>query len=101
MRFSWEVHKGESDLQTLLRPVVLSTLGGNEDADVIAEAKKRFEKYLTDKDSLPADLRYLVYKLAVANGGEKEWDQVLNIYKTAEMSEEKGTLGFRFGADKT
>jgi len=88
-KLGWVPKKGESDLETLLRPVVLSVLGGNEDPDTIAEAQKRFAEYQKDPQSLPADLRFIVYKLVVANGSSTDWEAALNIFRTAEMSEEK------------
>ncbi len=59
----WVPKKGESDLDTLLRPVALAALGNNDDAETIAEAQKRFAEYQKDPQSLPADLRFIVYKL--------------------------------------
>jgi len=88
-KLGWVPKKGESDLETLLRPVVLSVLGGNEDPDTIAEAQKRFAEYQKDPQSLPADLRFIVYKMVVANGSSTDWEAALNIFRTAEMSEEK------------
>jgi puromycin-sensitive aminopeptidase len=72
---------------SLLRPVVISSLGQNGDAEVIAEAKRRFAD--REKTAIPADLRHTVYKLVVGNGSTAEWEDVLKIYRTAEMSEEK------------
>jgi len=88
-KLGWVPKKGEIDLDTLLRPVVLATLGGNDDAETIAEAQKRFAEYQKDPQSLPADLRFIVYKMVVAHGGSSEWEAVLNIFRTADMAEEK------------
>eukprot|EP01119_Soliformovum_irregulare_P006321 TRINITY_DN181_c0_g2_i1.p1 TRINITY_DN181_c0_g2~~TRINITY_DN181_c0_g2_i1.p1 ORF type:complete len:891 (-),score=308.06 TRINITY_DN181_c0_g2_i1:1031-3703(-) len=83
----WDKKEGESDLNTLLRTTVLNQLGSNGDADTVAEAKKRFAARETT--AITPDLRFFVYKTVVGKGGEQEWNQVLNIFKTADAHEEK------------
>lgn len=56
---------------------------------MIAEARKRFEAYLTKNESIPADIRGLVYKLVVQSGDEKDYEELLKIYRTADLHEEK------------
>ncbi len=72
-------------------------------------ARKRFEQYLKDPASLPADLRGIVYKTVlihllyayndyfdttiflqvVANGDQDAYDSVERIYRESELHEEK------------
>jgi len=88
-KLGWDPKPKESDLDTLLRSVVLNQLGSNDDKAVVAEAKRRFENNQTKNEPISADIRSLVYKLVVANGDEKDYEAVLKIYKTAELHEEK------------
>jgi len=80
---------GESDLSTLLRSLVLNQLASNDHAEVVQQAKTIFNDYITKKKEIVADLRGIVYKTAVAKGGSSEYQQCLNIYRTAELQEEK------------
>jgi len=84
----WDAVSGEKDLNKLLRSVVLSALGDAGDQTVIAEAKKRFEIYLSDKKSLSNDLVGVVFKLTMRNGGQVEYDQMLNVFHKATQPEE-------------
>jgi puromycin-sensitive aminopeptidase len=85
----WDPKAGQTDLDKLLRSVVLAKLGDNGDASVVAEAKKRFEAFKADPNSLPADLRSVVLKFVMRNGGAAEFDEMVNLYKTAQMPEDK------------
>jgi len=88
---NWDGKKksGEADLDTLLRTVVLNQLGDNGDEAVIAEAKKRFDSFINKNESLSPDIKGLVFKLAVANGGQAEWDAMVNYYRKVDLHEEK------------
>jgi len=39
--------------------------------------------------SLPADLRFAVYSIVVAHGGAEGFEAVFNVFKNAEMAEER------------
>jgi len=85
----WDVKPGEKDLTKLLRSIVLSVLGDAGDKSVIEEAKKRFESYKADKKSVPNDLLGVVLKLVMRNGGQAEYDKMVQFYKhdTAQPEE--------------
>jgi len=85
----WDAKQGESSLNTVLRQSVLNTLGIHGDQGVINEAKARFNESIANNKPLIPDIRGLVYKFVVQNGGEKEYEQVYKIFKEAEMHEEK------------
>jgi len=88
-KLGWDPIQGESDLVTLLRPIVLSRMGVNGDVGVVAEAKKRFASQVSGERTIAADLRDIVYRLVVQYGDEKDFDAVQKIYRTADMQEEK------------
>jgi len=88
-KLGWDPKAEDTDLQKLLRVVVLAQLGNNGDAATIQEAKNRFKQVLAGKLEMSADLRALVYKLTVAHGGHEEFDQVIDIYRKADLHEEK------------
>jgi len=89
-RVGWDKKEGEPDNTAMLRAVVIGKAGGSGDSKVIEEAKKRFAAFVQgDTKALVADLRFTVYSLVIKNGGTEEYEAVLNIYKTAELHEEK------------
>jgi len=88
-KLGWDATPDENALDTLLRTVVLNQLGSNDDKLVIEEANKRFYRQLNNNESIPADLRFFIYKTVVGNGTEKEFEAVYNIFKTADLHEER------------
>ena len=86
----WDTHKGESHNTTLLRPLILGAAALYGDTHVIKEAQRRFAERATS--AIPADLRGVVYATVVRAGGEKEYAEILEIYRTETLSEEKNRL---------
>jgi aminopeptidase 2 len=91
----WDPKTGESYTTSLLRPTLLSHAGLYGDARVIIAAKKRFEARA--EQPIPADMRGVVYGLVASNGGEKEYGQLLALYKSATVHEEKVRILYALG----
>lgn len=72
-----------------MRSLLLTKMVEFEDAEVIAEAKRRFDKHLTSKEPIPADFRYLIYCAVLQTGGRSEYEQLLELYRKANLQEEK------------
>jgi len=87
----WDTVPGEDESRQSLRGVVLNIRGNCGDASVIQEAKKRWAGFLSDRNSLPADLQSCVFNLAILSGGEEEFNQMINVYKTATLPAQKTT----------
>jgi len=85
-RVGWDAKTGELHTVALLRSLLLGKLGTYGDPDVIAEAKNRFSK---GADTLPADMRGAVYNIVVANGDKSDYDKLYQMFKVADMQEEK------------
>jgi hypothetical protein len=58
---SWDRTEGESHLMTLLRSLVIATLGRAGDSKVRAEAKRRFDLHASGSVILCSDLRCVVH----------------------------------------
>jgi len=100
-KLGWDARPGESSLDSLLRPVVLSALGSNGDKEVIAEAHRRFAAAEKDPSTLPADLRFVVYKLHLANSeGREAYDTLKNMFIKSDGQEEKLRALRALGATK-
>ncbi|ESO01139.1 hypothetical protein HELRODRAFT_175168 [Helobdella robusta] len=109
----WEPKESEGPLTAMLRSLVISQLGRNDDKDVVEEAKKRFEQYCNDGVKLSSDLRgahlkrhefyniFKVYSIALGHGGEKEFESLLKLYKTADLQEEKVRILRALGSVKS
>jgi len=56
---------------------------------ILAEAKRRFAKFLKNKNSLAADLQEPVFALTAWQGDKKTYNKLLSLYKKAVLQEEK------------
>ncbi|XP_064113032.1 LOW QUALITY PROTEIN: puromycin-sensitive aminopeptidase-like [Macrobrachium nipponense] len=99
-KLGWEAKHGEKHLDTLLRSLVLGQLGLYGDEEVVAEAKKRLSAHVASTSTLPADLRSPVYKTVVSQADEKTYDQMLKLYREADLHEEKDRISRSLGATR-
>ena len=80
-RVGWEFEDGEDFLTGRLRALILSTAGGAGHRGVIEEAQRRFKAYTAgDKSAIHPNLRLAVFRIAVAEGGQEEFDAVIKEY---------------------
>ncbi|XP_050738577.1 puromycin-sensitive aminopeptidase-like isoform X2 [Eriocheir sinensis] len=96
----WEAKPGEKHLDTLLRSLVLGQLGLYGEESVVAEAKKRLAAHVANTTTLPADLRSPVYKTVVSQADEKTYEQMLKLYREADLHEEKDRISRSLGATR-
>ncbi|KAK8732636.1 hypothetical protein OTU49_006856 [Cherax quadricarinatus] len=99
-KLGWETKPGETHLQTLLRSLVLGQLGLYGDEAVVVEAKKRLAAHVANTATLPADLRSPVYKTVVSQADEKTYDQMIKLYREADLHEEKDRISRSLGATR-
>ena len=88
-RLGWDTKKHEKHTDALLRSFVITALGKLGDENVLAESKKRFAKFLKNKNSLAADLQEPVFTLIAWQGDKKIHSKLLSLYKKATLQEEK------------
>jgi tricorn protease interacting factor F2/3 len=88
-RLGWDSQKNEKHTDALLRSFVITTLGKLGDKEILNEAKKRFNKFLKNKNSLAADLQEPVFVLVAWQGNEKTYNKLLSLYKKSALQEEK------------
>ncbi|OAV91168.1 hypothetical protein PTTG_04695 [Puccinia triticina 1-1 BBBD Race 1] len=67
-----------------LRVLILGAAARAEDPKVLKEIQSRFAKFMENpsgaKSLIPADLRKLVFTYATKQGGEKEYEAILDVY---------------------
>ena len=73
----WDFPKDEDYLTGQMRKLLLAMAAGAGHEGIISEGKKKFERWEAgDAKAIHQNLRGVVFNLAVANGGEKEWNAV-------------------------
>jgi tricorn protease interacting factor F2/3 len=88
-RLGWDSTKNEKHTDALLRSFVITALGKLGDKEILDEAKKRFNKFLKNKNSLTADLQEPVFVLMAWQGNEKTYNKLLSLYKKSTLQEQK------------
>ena len=88
-RLGWDSQKNEKHTDALLRSFVITALGKLGDKEILNEARKRFNKFLKNKNSLAADLQEPVFVLVAWQGNEKTYNKLLSLYKKSTLQEEK------------
>merc|ERR1712137_2631 len=92
-RIGWENQPEDSDLQILLRTLMMRNVGllGNEKMISIAQTKlSEHVKALNEgKTGLEADLQSVVFDIVIASGSDTEFHQLMDLYRSSESHEEK------------
>jgi aminopeptidase N len=88
-RLGWDAKPGETFLNGILRPEVISALGRFDDRAVIDEANKRFAAFLKDPASLPPQLREPVLDIVGHHADQKTYDTLKELGMKATSTEEK------------
>lgn len=98
-QFDFEVGKQEDEKKSLLRPLILLMAGKCGVKRVLDEAFCRFEKFYNgDNSAIHPNIRSVIFNLVISNGSEREFGQMLEIYKRFTTSDQKlialDSLGF-------
>jgi len=88
-RVGWDASPEEGHLDSIKRSVLLGQAGAYRDGAVIAEAKARFDQYVTNAASLSPDLRGVVLGLAAQEGDSGTFETLWSLERQAELQEEK------------
>ncbi|EEF59929.1 M1 family metallopeptidase [Pedosphaera parvula] len=88
-RLGWEAKAGETITDTLLRSRVISLLGQFGDKGVMSEARLRYGKFLTNPESLSADLRPPVLRIVGRYSDKKTYDEIHELARKAKGTEER------------
>jgi len=89
----WDLRRTgrEDHLTAQFRSTVISVLAWTEDPSILDQAQKRFAKFIEDphNNAIPADLRSSVYAIAIRYGGATAYQNMLQLYRQSDLSEEK------------
>lgn len=86
---SWERKKNESHSHTLLRSLALYSAGTYGSKEIIEHARLLFRDEVSGKKKIPSDLRGVVLNLVAENGGEHEYEIILNLFHKTTLEEER------------
>ncbi|XP_061175207.1 glutamyl aminopeptidase-like [Saccostrea echinata] len=87
-------------LQKLMRVNLISLTCGMGDKDCLNNATNKFRKWLDQGESVTPNIRSIVYKYGMQNGGSPEdWDKMWNKYKTETVPQEQ--IKLLYGMSKT
>jgi puromycin-sensitive aminopeptidase len=87
-KVGWEPRKTDGHMDALLRTLVIGRMGHFHDLLTVAQARERFERLLKGGTLWP-DLQGPVYSIVAENGGTREFEQLLRVYRKAAMQEER------------
>jgi puromycin-sensitive aminopeptidase len=86
----WDPAAGESDLTRRLRGLLLRTLGNlGDDVATQQTARDVFERSVTDRDSVDADVADAAIGIVAANGGATEFERFLEMRDAADSPQDE------------
>jgi len=88
-RVGWDPREGEGYLTAMLRALVLGRVGSYGLQAAVAEAQKRFALHCDGTKIIPADLRGAVYATVLKHGNEDTFDEMLTLFRAADLHEER------------
>ncbi len=86
-RIGWTERQGEQDTVKDLREATLTLLGYAQDNLTISEARDLYTKFMSNHQSVPADITGTVLSIVAYNGGAKEYEEITNAWKKEHIPE--------------
>jgi aminopeptidase N len=93
-RLGWGAAPGEPSDRNMLRAELIWALGDFGDADILAEARRRFAAYAANPATLDPELRSAVLHLAGRTADHAIWDTLHGLARRATIAEERSRLYF-------
>ena len=91
-RVGWDRKPGEGDNVALLRSHLIAALGNFGDPPVLAEARRRFDRYARDAASLDAGARRTVLGIIAVHADAVTWDRLHRMAQAAATEMEHREL---------
>ncbi len=92
----WQKTRDDSHTTSLLRPLVISEAGLAGNKAVVSEAKAIF-RMIQKGELIDPDIRGAIYRIVAENGGMREYENFIKMYRKAELHEEKNRVGHALG----
>ncbi|MCJ1435974.1 Aminopeptidase 2 mitochondrial [Xylographa pallens] len=98
----WTFTENEDHIQAQFKALLFGSAGLTGDPEVISAAQAMFKAFAAgDRKAIHPNIRGSVYAIALQNGGEKEYEVLLNEFRTAKDADEKNTALQRLGHAKS
>jgi aminopeptidase N len=88
-RLGWEERPGESAADTKLRALIIGLGAYAEEPAIVNHALKLFESYKTKPESVPAELRSIVFSVPVKEKAAGAFDYLLRLHDGSQNSDLK------------
>jgi puromycin-sensitive aminopeptidase len=89
-KLGWTEKPDESEAEKSLRTSVLTLMGTyGQDKQTIKEASDLFESYIKDHKSVGPNITSIVFGIVSYNGGIKEYNEIMALYKSAQNPEDR------------
>jgi len=90
-KLGFEASKGDSAEVRELRATAVGAALAAKEPSILEEAQRRFGLYVDQNDEsiIPGDLRTAIFGAAVRNGGNKEYEKVLSVYRRPPTPQHK------------
>ena len=88
-RAGWAPRPEDGHLDSLLRSTVLGQSGSYSDPETLSQASDLFQRYLSDPEAVPPDLRGVVFSLAAQAGDRATYDHLWGLEERTSLQEEK------------
>ncbi len=92
----WDTKSGEDQKETLLRELAIRYLGFSEDPAVLKVVAEKFEAY-SKGQSIDPNIRAAVFSITAAQGDEKIYSRMQELYLKTQVLEEKRALLIAMG----
>ncbi|KAL2216786.1 aminopeptidase [Thermoascus aurantiacus ATCC 26904] len=95
----WQFSDGDGHILQQFKGLMFGSAGMADDPTVVNAAKEMFKRFADgDLNAIHPNIRGSVFSIVLKNGGEKEYNIVLNRYRNAPTSDEKNTALRSLGA---
>ena len=91
-QIGWHFTEDEDHIQAQFKALLFGSAGLAGDDKVIKTAQQMFEQWAAgNRKAIHPNIRGSVYAIVLQNGGEGEYDTILNEYKSAKDADERNT----------
>ncbi|KAF2098761.1 hypothetical protein NA57DRAFT_39769 [Rhizodiscina lignyota] len=91
-QLGWEFKESDGHIEQQFKSLLFGNAGLAGDETIVKAASDMFAKFKNgDKSAIHPNIRGSVYAIVLTNGGEEEYNTILNEYRSASTSDERNT----------
>ncbi|OCK76440.1 hypothetical protein K432DRAFT_306365 [Lepidopterella palustris CBS 459.81] len=98
----WKFSDSDGHIEQQFKSLLFGSAGVANDEEIKKASFDMFDKFKKgDRSAIHPNIRGSVYAIVLSNGGEEEYDVILNEYRTASTSDERNTALRSIGRAKS